>query len=243
MVKLAYCPECEKAYRFHLKKRLVCPNCRETYETIDVPRTKYFLIQFPFVFVGFIIIIFSVFNMLIEQERLVEPFGLFILGFALLLFALALQFTDNAKMEQQGSELGKQRYATKTEKDRVTGERFKPASVSIGMSVDEANSKYEQTKLDQLEQKDDGSVSISQLFVKPNKPVIEKEDKSVSASQLFSRPNKAGRIMRIPKQDTQQTQTQMQSQTPIQTSQKVKISSIIKPQDGKKKARKIRKAI
>jgi hypothetical protein len=239
MVKLAYCPECEKAYRFHLKKRLVCPSCRESYETIDVPRTKYFLIQFPFVIVGFIIICFSVFYLVIEQDRMVEPFGLFILGFALLLFALAIQFTDNAKMEQKGTELGRERYATKTEKDRVVADRFKPASIGISMSMNDTDSKYEQTKLNLQEQKEDGSVSISQLFVKPNKPVIEKEDRSVTAAKLFTRPNKADRIIRVPKQDVQETQTP----TKIQTSQKVKISSIIKTQEGKKKARKIRKAI
>jgi hypothetical protein len=110
MVKISYCANCQKAYRFHFKKRFICRTCKEPFENIEVPRTKYFLIQLPLVVVGFIIIAYSAFLIAISDTQLVEPLGYFIFGFAFVLFALAFQIMDNKNMESHALDMGRNKF-------------------------------------------------------------------------------------------------------------------------------------
>jgi hypothetical protein len=201
MVKIAYCPTCEKANRFHIKKKLICNNCKSVLETVEVPRTKYYIIQFPLLIIGFIIICFSAFYLSIEREKIAEPFGIFILGLALLFFALAFQIMDNKQMEQTGKEIGLLKFGSKVEKDRITSDKLR---------ISGAKDKLIKSEI--LPQKENVQVSLDQLFLKPNRPNI-----------TMKQPPKS-----------------VKKPGPVGLS---KLSTIVKTKHGKKKARKIRKAI
>ncbi len=168
MVKISYCSNCQKAYRFHIKRRALCDTCKEAYELIDVPRTKYFLIQFPLLLVGMLIIIYSIYLLSIEQVKFAEPMGYFILGFSALLFALAVQIMDNKAMELHGKELGIDKFGTQTEKDQISELKIKTKK-----------EQPEKTKSDRVITTEIKKVTQKELFTKPNKQkTIIKEPKS-----------------------------------------------------------------
>jgi hypothetical protein len=200
MVKISYCPNCEKAHRFHLKKKSICSNCRCVFEVIEVPRSKFFIIQLPLVIIGFIIICFSAFIIYLERERFAEPLGYFILGFALILFGLAFQIMDNKNMEQSGREMGLQMFSSNTEKNRISDDRLK-------------------------------IVGKKEEFIKSERISIKSLTKP-SSNYLFSKPNKPETIIKKPKH--------LEKNEPIRIDN---ITSLIKSKSGKKRARKIRKAL
>ncbi len=201
MVKLAYCPNCEKASRFHIKNKLICNKCKGVFETVEIPRTRYYVIQFPLLIIGFIIICYSAFYLLIEHEKIAEPFGIFILGMALLLFALAFQIMDNKQMEKTGKDLGMQKFSAGVEKDRITSDKFRLTGAKDKFILSE-----------KLSQKENVQASLDQIFLKPNRP-----------KTIIKRPPK-----------------HMREAGPMGMN---KLSTLIKTKPGKKKARKIRKAI
>lgn len=153
------------AKRFHFKKKLVCVKCKGNLETFDVSRTKYFIIQFPFLIIGFLIICFAAFYLYLDPIRPSEPIGLIILGFALILFALAFQIMDNKQMEKEAKDLGMKKIDSKVEKERISIEKTEKQNIPLIKD----NSK----RSEKISQKDNVQMSLDQLFSKPNKPLSE----------------------------------------------------------------------
>jgi len=180
MVKVSYCTNCQKAYRFHLKKKFICTECKETMETIDVPRSKYFLVQIPLLISGFVIICYSIFKMYIDPKRLAEPFGLFIFGFSLELFALAFQMMDNKTMELMGKDVGQRQFAIKGQEERVSRDKIKTMKKPQEKIFISKTLTNEKTK-----------TPVEDLFIQPNRPrtTIKKpkkkpSDQPVTVSEL-----------------------------------------------------------
>ena len=185
MVKISYCVKCNKAYRFHLKKKWICRECKELFEDVEVQRTKYFLIQFPLLMIGLIVIFYSVFMLSQVPARIAEPIGYFIFGFSILLFALAFQFLDNKQMEQQGVILGKRKF-TDLELAERADERFKPRIKGAKKS-----------KIDKLEERSK-EMTAEELFIQPNKPkVIKKKPKHKEKEEKTEQPVKTTKIKSI----------------------------------------------
>jgi len=166
MVNIFYCTNCQKAFRFHIIKRNYCRKCKEPFVTINVPRTKYFIIQLPILIIGFVIISYSIITLSFSPKRLVEPLGVFIFGFACVLFALAFQILDNKNMENIGRDMGLQMFGTIDKESKITKTQFKlpkkqpltthqPVPIKKGKIIPEA-------KL---------SINSHDIFFQPNKPV------------------------------------------------------------------------
>ncbi len=161
MVKISYCSNCHKAYRFHLKKKSICGTCKEPFEIIDVSRTKYFLIQLPILILGFIVIGYSIINLSLMPKKFVEFLGIFIFGFALVLFALAFQMLDNKAMEQLANEKGTEMFSSTESEEIIKKTQFKfpkkqPAKIRNSKPIPMAKSSFEP----------------EDLFIKPNKPKL-----------------------------------------------------------------------
>ena len=197
MVKISYCPNCDKSFRFHFKRRFICRTCKEPYKSIDVRRTKYFLIQLPLLIVGFIIICYSAFLFYTEKARFFEPLGYTIFGFAFVLFALAFQILDNKKMETLGKEKGRTMFDEGSSKEESP---FKQMRL-IG-------EKSEKTKSEKIVKRPKKSIPTENMFIQPNKPgdrmsiqkssrIVKKEPTQVKLDELIKPSQKKKKARKI----------------------------------------------
>jgi hypothetical protein len=162
MVKVSYCPNCMKAYRFHFKKKLICRSCKEPFETIDVKRSKYFTIQLPILFIGFILLFYSVYKFSSTSDRLAENFGFFIFGIALVLFALAFQILDSKNMELLAKNKGLKKYGEITDVQTTSKDMHKIKTLDFDMEEGKKDSRVIRGPKKK--------VTADDLFVKPNMP-------------------------------------------------------------------------
>ena len=197
---------------------MICNVCKEPYEDIDVNRTKYFLIQFPLLFIGVVIIAYSLVFASINPERLAEFLGYFIMGISLLLFALAFQITDNKNMELQAKEIGISRFSHETEEEVLPDDELATSR--------KRTEQIKEVEVAKTESKP--TSSASDLFLQPNKP---SESISSVRSRILKTPTKS--TERIIKRPTK-------AEEPIQIKS---LKKMIRPEPEKKKARKIRRAI
>lgn len=158
MVRVSYCPNCQKAYRFHFKRKLICRTCKEPFEYVKVPRSKYFLVQIPFLIIGFILIFYSAYVLSSPTERFAEILGYFILGFAIVLFALAFQMMDNKKMEILAKEIGRKEFGMKDKDEQGFG-RFRFTEKET-----------EDIEPERVIKKPKKELKPEDLFFQPNKP-------------------------------------------------------------------------
>ena len=127
-------------------------------------------------FIGFAVICFSIFIMITNRERLAEPIGMSILGFSILLFALAFQIMDNKLMEEQGKEIGDRKYSKKIETERV------PASERIKTFQKPA----EPLLSARLQKKEHIQPTITEFFSKPNRPetIVKKPRRTMNTEPI-----------------------------------------------------------
>ncbi len=161
MVKISYCPNCDKAVRFHFKTKLICRTCKEPYEQVNVPRTKYFLIQLPILLIGFIVICYSIISLSFSPKKVVEPFGWFFFGFALVLFALAFQILDNKQMELIAKEKGNDSFGTSISGTSETTKR---------MLTKLPKKEPRKTESSRILPMAKTTTKINDIFFEPNKP-------------------------------------------------------------------------
>ena len=174
-----------KSVQIPFKKKFLCTECKETFEQVDVPRSKYFLLQFPLLMIGFIVIGYSIFILSKAPNRLAEPVGFTIFGFALVLFALAFQIMDNKQMEAQGITLGITKYRDRAEEDRAGSDKFRhPKKVA----------KKQFTK--KPKEDVDTDLPAEEVFVQPNKPRT-KVKKPKQRSQPIKKPVKVTKLKKI----------------------------------------------
>jgi hypothetical protein len=222
MVRLSYCQNCQKAYRFHFKRRLICRKCREPYEAINVPRSKFFILQTPFLIVGLILIFYAIGAMSIDPERFSEPLGVFFFGFVIVLIALVLQLTDNERMEKAGRELGMEKFgADATDpSSKITDSKYTQLTLPSKGPLKKKRPK-ESTKTEKLDQLDG-------LFSQPNKP-RGREMKPKPLKDLLKETGASNPVRSKP----------LAKRTPVQ----IKLEDLGRPKSKKKPARKIRRAI
>jgi hypothetical protein len=89
-------------------RKVRCLICEVDYETIDVPRSRYFIIQFLFLFLGFIFLI-AAFILTDWTQRTGEFLGISIMGISMWLFTLYFQLLDSKEMEFRAKEMGMQK--------------------------------------------------------------------------------------------------------------------------------------
>ena len=121
-------------------------------------RSKYFLIQIPFLIIGFILIFYSAFVLSSPDVRFVETFGYLIFGFAIVLFAISFQIMDNKKMEFIAKNLGRKEFGSK-DKDEPEFDRVKFT-----------DTEQEEVKTEKVIKKPKKELKPEDLFFQPNKP-------------------------------------------------------------------------
>jgi hypothetical protein len=117
MVEINYCPRCKKADRAHLVKRGLCRRCLEEYKTINVSRSKYFIIQLPLLMMGVAFIIYTIYLFINDPRKIAEVFGNLLMAIAFFLFALGFQFMDSKAMEEEAVEIGRHKYSSDDDKE------------------------------------------------------------------------------------------------------------------------------
>ena len=162
MVKISYCPNCKKAYRFHFKKKLICRSCKEPFESIEVKRGKYFIIQLPILFTGSMLLFYSVYMFSSISNRIAENLGFLIFGIALVLFALAFQILDSKNMEKLAKDEGLKKYGDIIGKPETARDRHKIKTLDFD--------KKDGGKYSQVLKVPKKKITADDLFVQPNKP-------------------------------------------------------------------------
>ncbi len=116
MVEINYCPRCKKADRMHLVKRGLCKRCLEEYKQVNVLRTKYFIIQLPFLMLGLAFLIYAIYIFTTDTRKIVEFIGNTFIAMAFFFFALGFQFMDSKAMEEEAIEIGRHKYSSDDDK-------------------------------------------------------------------------------------------------------------------------------
>jgi hypothetical protein len=98
LVKIHFCPKCKKASREHLFKKVFCKVCNTSYDVINIPRSRYFIVQFIFLFLAITILLGS-FIVYYPYDKIFEFMGISILGISMLVFTLYFQMLDSREME------------------------------------------------------------------------------------------------------------------------------------------------
>lgn len=99
MVKINYCPKCAKASRDHIANRVICRICKTQFEVINISRSRYFVVQFFFLFLGFAFLIGSGIFLIGPRMQIFKFLGFAVLGIAMWLFTLVFQMMDSKDME------------------------------------------------------------------------------------------------------------------------------------------------
>ena len=98
MVKIHYCPKCKKASREHVFKKVRCKTCETNYDVIQISRSRYFVVQFIFLTLGFFFLI-AAFVITDPRVRIYEFLGVSFMAIAMWIFTLYFQIMDSKDME------------------------------------------------------------------------------------------------------------------------------------------------
>ncbi len=167
MVEINYCPRCKTAVRLHLLKRVFCKRCLEEHKKINVTRSKYFIIQLPFLMLGLAFFIYTIMIFSTEPRKIAETIGYLILSMAIFLFALGFQVMDSKAMEEDAVEIGRHKYPTdddklgdnmiyKRRRSLLTGLPMRSSTLKARALLLNEPLKYDETSPEDIDKLEDG---------------------------------------------------------------------------------------
>ena len=118
MVEIKYCPQCQKAKREHFRKSQFCPFCGSQWESMDVPRSRYFAVMLPFLILGVLIHMYALFYYMSSDAEEISSnnsflIGLLFLGIGFYIIAIGFQVLDSKMMEKDALKIGTSRFKDK----------------------------------------------------------------------------------------------------------------------------------
>lgn len=111
MVAIKYCPQCQKAKREHLFKTVICQFCGSEMVSVEASRTRYFYLMLPFLLLGVIFHLYTMYGLILAEEKLDTSFtfGLVLLGIGMYIIAIGFQVLDSKQMEKEALNIGSSR--------------------------------------------------------------------------------------------------------------------------------------